>query len=81
MEGIPMADHTPSGPVETGAAMDYAEHDKTYHMFLGMAKYGSLVCVALLASMAFGFFTAAGFFSSVILFLIICAVGAFALRG
>jgi hypothetical protein len=48
--------------------MDYAEHDKTYHMFLGMAKYGSLVCVALLASMAFGFFTAAGFFSSVIPF-------------
>jgi len=75
-----MADHTPSGPVETGAAMDYSEHDKTYHMFLAMAKYGSLFCIALLASMAFGFFTPAGFFSSVILFLLICAVGAYLLR-
>lgn len=75
-----MADHTPSGPVETGAAMDYAEHNKTYHMFLGLTKYGSLACVALLAAMAFGFFTTAGFFSSLILFLIICAVGAFVLR-
>ena len=29
-----MADHTPTGPVEMGAEMDYAEHDKTYHRFL-----------------------------------------------
>jgi len=75
-----MADHTPSGPVETGAAMDYSEHDKTYNLFLGMAKYVSLFCIALLVAMAFGFFTSAGFFSALILFLIICAVGAFALR-
>ena len=75
-----MADHSPSGPVETGAAMDYAEHEKTYNLFLGMAKYVSLFCVALLVSMAFGFFTTAGFFSSVVLFLIICAVGGFVLR-
>jgi hypothetical protein len=75
-----MADQTPSGPVETGAKMDYSEHDKTYHMFLSMAKYGSLVCVALLVAMAFGFFTTAGFFSATILFLVICAVGAFLLR-
>ena len=75
-----MADHSPSGPVETGAAMDYAEHEKTYNLFLGMAKYVSLFCVALLVSMAFGFFTPAGFFSSVVLFLIICAVGGFVLR-
>ena len=25
-----MADHSPTGPVEMGAKMDYAEHDKTY---------------------------------------------------
>jgi hypothetical protein len=75
-----MAEHTPSGPVETGAAMDYSEHDKTYHTFLAMAKYGSLFCVALLVAMAFGFYTTAGFFSSVILFLIICAVGGYLLR-
>ena len=75
-----MADHPPTGPVELGADMDYAEHEKTYNLFLGMAKYVSLFCVALLVSMAFGFFTTAGFFSSVVLFLIICAVGSFVLR-
>src|SRR5215218_10178288 len=31
---ILMADDTPHGPVEMGAEMDYAEHDKTYHRFL-----------------------------------------------
>lgn len=75
-----MADHTPSGPVEVGARMDYAEHEKTYNMFLALAKYGSLVCVALLAAMAFGFFTSAGLISSVILFALICLVGGYLLR-
>src|SRR5262245_6969969 len=60
-----MADHTPTGPVELGADMDYAEHDRTYHAFLGLAKYGSLVVAALLIAMAFGFFvSSAGFFSA-----------------
>ncbi len=75
-----MADHTPSGPVEVGASMDYAEHEKTYNMFLHLAKYGSLVCAALLIAMAFGFFTSAGFISSAILFVLVCAVGGFLLR-
>jgi len=75
-----MADNTPTGPVELGAEMDYAEHEKTYSLFLGITKYGSLVCVALLVAMAFGFFTAAGFFSATILFILICAVGAYLLR-
>jgi len=74
-----MADHTPTGPVELGAKMDYAEHDRTYHGFLALAKYGSLFCGALLLAMAFGFF-AGGFFSATILFLLILAVGAFILR-
>ena len=29
-----MADHASGGPVEVGAQMDYAEHEKTYGMFL-----------------------------------------------
>ena len=74
-----MADHTPTGPVELGAKMDYAEHDRTYAGFLTLAKYGSLFCGALLLAMAFGFF-AGGFFSATILFLLILAVGAFILR-
>jgi len=75
-----MADHTPAGPVELGAAMDYSEHDKTYDRFLALAKYVSLFCIALLAAMAFGFFTAAGFFSATVLFVLICAAGGFILR-
>lgn len=76
-----MADNTPTGPVELGANMDYSEHEKTYSMFLGLTKYGTLVTVALLIAMAFGFFTSgAGFFSATILFILICALGAFMLR-
>ncbi|TGQ65503.1 MAG: aa3-type cytochrome c oxidase subunit IV [Mesorhizobium sp.] len=74
-----MAEHTPTGPVELGAKMDYAEHDRTYAGFLALAKYGSLFCGALLLAMAFGFF-AGGFFSATILFALILAVGAFILR-
>ena len=74
-----MADHTPTGPVETGAAMDYAEHEATYSRFVGLAKYGALACAALLVAMAFGFFTAAGFFSATVLFVLICVVGFFLL--
>ena len=75
-----MADNAPTGPVELGAEMDYQEHEKTYSVFLGVVNYGSLVTAALLIAMAFGFFTAAGFFSATILFILICAVGAFLLR-
>ena len=39
-------------PVETGARMDYPEHEKTYKTFIALAKYSSLVCLALLAAMA-----------------------------
>ncbi|MFB9979143.1 aa3-type cytochrome c oxidase subunit IV [Mesorhizobium kowhaii] len=74
-----MADHTPTGPVELGAKMDYAEHDRTYAGFLMLAKYGSLFCLAILLAMAFGFF-AGGFFSATILFVLILAAGAFILR-
>ncbi|MET0597827.1 MAG: aa3-type cytochrome c oxidase subunit IV [Mesorhizobium sp.] len=75
-----MADHTPTGPVELGAKMDYEEHERTYTLFLGLAKYGSLVTGALLIAMAFSFFTTAGFFSGLVLFIVICAVGGFILR-
>lgn len=75
-----MAEHMPAGPLETGAKMDYAEHDKTYSLFLGMAKWVSLAVVALLIAMAFGFFGGGGFISSTILFVLIIVVGAFLLR-
>ena len=75
-----MADDTPTGPVELGAEMDYQEHEKTYSLFLGLTKYGTLVTVALLLAMAFGFFTSAGFFSAAFAFILLCVVGAFLLR-
>ncbi len=75
-----MANNSPTGPVELGAEMDYAEHEKTYALFLTLAKFGSLVCAALLIAMAFGFFTSAGLISATILFVIICAVGGYLLK-
>lgn len=75
-----MADNTPTGPIELGAQMDYSEHEKTYRMFISLAKYTSLICIALLIAMAFSFFTTAGFFSGLLLFIVVCAIGAFLLR-
>ena len=76
-----MADDTPTGPVELGGQMDYDEHHKTYSLFISLTKYGARVCVALLVARAFSFFTTAGFFSGLILFIVICAAGAYLLRG
>jgi Bacterial aa3 type cytochrome c oxidase subunit IV len=75
-----MADHTPTGPAELGAQMDYAEHDKTYRLFVTLTKFGSLVVGALLISMGFLFFASGGVFSSTVLFIVICVVGYFLLR-
>jgi hypothetical protein len=75
-----MADNTPAGPVELGAQMDYAEHDRTYHLFLTLAKFGSLVVGAILASLGFLFFAHGGVFAATVLFILICVVGYFLLR-
>ena len=69
-----------SGPLEMGAEMDYAEHERTYSFFLAAAKWGSLHIAALLIAMAFGFFTTAGFFSATVLFVVLCVGGYFLLR-
>lgn len=75
-----MAEHPPTVPLETSAGMDYPEHQRSYDRFLALTKYSALTVVALLIAMAFGFFTNAGFISAVILFVLITAVGAFAMR-
>ncbi|MCK3779148.1 aa3-type cytochrome c oxidase subunit IV [Sinorhizobium chiapasense] len=74
-----MAEHH-SGPVDVGAPMDYPEHEKTYRMFLSASKYGTLFCVALLIAMAAAFFTTMGFFSSLVLFILLNVAGFFFLR-
>lgn len=70
-----MADHKTAGPLETGAPMDYAEHDRTYGNFLAMTKYGVIFCVALMAAMGFGFFVG-GWFSGLVFFALLFAAGA-----
>lgn len=71
-----MADHSPTGPVELGAKMDYSEHEKTYSMFLTLTKYGAIFCAALVIAMAFFFFATSGgalnlIFSTVLMVIII----------
>ncbi|QRM56711.1 aa3-type cytochrome c oxidase subunit IV [Sinorhizobium sp. BG8] len=74
-----MAEHH-HGPVETGASMDYAEHEKTYNLFVNAAKYGTMFCVTLLIAMAAAFFTSAGFFSALLLLIILNVLGFIILR-
>lgn len=74
-----MAEHH-TGPVETGAPMDYAEHEKTYKFFLNATKYGTLFCVTLLIAMAAAFFTSAGFFSAIFLLIVLNVLGFVILR-
>jgi Bacterial aa3 type cytochrome c oxidase subunit IV len=63
-----MAHHMDDHTVELGAAMDYPEHTATYGRFVNLAKWGALVCIALLISMAFYFFAHGGLFSIVLFF-------------
>lgn len=64
-----------NGPVETGAAMDYSEHEKTYGIFLAGTKYGVIILVALLIAMATFFFTTAGAIASILVFLVLSIGG------
>ncbi|RWX79119.1 aa3-type cytochrome c oxidase subunit IV [Neorhizobium lilium] len=73
-------DNHQSGPVETGAQMDYAEHEKTYEMFLAGAKWGTIQLVALMVAMAAGFFGGAGLLGGLVIFLVLGAAGVFLLR-
>ncbi|MCM2290828.1 aa3-type cytochrome c oxidase subunit IV [Allorhizobium sp. BGMRC 0089] len=71
-----MQEH-PSGPAETGATMDYSEHEKTYDRFIAATKYGTAIIVALMLGMAAGFFTAGGFLGGILVFVILSVVGVF----
>ncbi|ENQ99606.1 hypothetical protein H721_03041 [Brucella ovis IntaBari-2006-46-332] len=57
-----MAEHHTTAPAELGAPMDYAEHEKTYAGFAGLVKWATVVLVALMIAMAFGFFAGGSFF-------------------
>ncbi|TNB47495.1 aa3-type cytochrome c oxidase subunit IV [Martelella lutilitoris] len=60
--------------------MDYAEHANTYKLFLSGAKYGTVIIGALLVAMAAGLVGPFGFISSLIIFILISAIGLYILR-
>jgi hypothetical protein len=68
-----MAEHTPSGPVELGAPMDYAEHDRTYSGFVGFTKISILATVATLQALALFGLANNGFWLGVLQLLLMTA--------
>jgi hypothetical protein len=74
-----MAEHH-TGPAETGAPMDYREHEKTYNMFVAGAKYGSALIGVLLIAMAAGFFGHAGLLGGILIFIVLSLFGIFLVR-
>ncbi len=74
-----MSEHH-SGPVETGAPMNYSEHEKTYDLFVAGTKYCTAILVALLIAMAAGFFGSLGLLGGTFLFIVLSILGVFFLR-
>lgn len=51
--GFRMAENTGYEMTKPGSsAMDYAEHERTYALFIGLAKWGIIGCVAIMVLMA-----------------------------
>ena len=61
-----MAEHTPSGPAELGAPMDYAEHDRTFASFVALTKIVTLATVAILQALTLFGIAMNGFWLGVI---------------
>lgn len=57
--------------------MDYAEHDRTYSMFLVGAKWLTIISCAILIGMAFGFFAGAGLIGGTLIAIISCVIAKF----
>ena len=74
-----MSEHH-SGPVETGASMDYKEHEKTYGLFIAGTKYGTAILVALMIAMAAGFFGGAGLLGGLFIWIVLSVAGVFMMR-
>ncbi|MEL6505628.1 MAG: aa3-type cytochrome c oxidase subunit IV [Pseudomonadota bacterium] len=66
-----MADQSYEVNNDDGAPMDYAEHEKTYSMFLWLTKWGVIFNVALLLAMAVGFFMGGGFLGGIFTFIVL----------
>ena len=64
-----MAQHDRDTAEAGTSVMDYAEHERTYGMFLTGSKWLTIITCALLIGMAFGFFAGGGFLGGLIVFL------------
>ena len=65
-----MAEHTHSGPVELGAPMDYAEHERTFRGFVALTKIVILASVDTLLALALFAYGSGGFWLGVLLLLL-----------
>lgn len=70
-----------TGALETGAPMDYNQHEQTYRAFLALTKWGMMLVAVLLIAMAAGFFAGAGLFGGIIVFAVLSVAGVFLLQG
>lgn len=61
------------------SVMDYAEHERTFDLFIAGTKWLSAATVCLLIAMAFGFFAGGGLFGGIIVFLLLMIVAWFML--
>jgi Bacterial aa3 type cytochrome c oxidase subunit IV len=68
-----MAEHTHSGPVEVGAPMDYAEHQRTFAGFVAMTKIGLLATISILQSLTLFGIAAHGFWLGVLMIVLMFA--------
>lgn len=57
-----MAEHAAPGPVETGAPMDYNEHEQTYKGFLQFTKLTIIATINILVTLAIFAFGGGGAF-------------------
>ncbi len=71
-----MAEHTHSGPVEVGAPMDYAEHQRTFAGFVTMTKIGALATIAIVQSLTLFGIAAHGFWLGVLMIVLMFAATA-----
>jgi len=71
-----MAGHAAPGPVETGAPMDYDEHEKTFGGFVAFTKLAIIATINILITLAIFAFGGAGAFWIGMLMLILTIVAA-----
>ncbi|MEM9999584.1 MAG: aa3-type cytochrome c oxidase subunit IV [Pseudomonadota bacterium] len=62
---------------DTEVAMDYPEHERTFDMFIKGSKLLTMITVALLIAMAFGFFAGGGLIGGTVAFFILVVIGYF----